>query len=140
MLIVGAGTADLGSISERVYSLVAHELNFRAPSTPDSPLADAMRSRPENTAGKEVRPHVGRSEGPKRGPVANAHSEGALMTVEDRANGMVRLFRALDGKTGRVLWQQSLGGRIDDATSVYSVGGKGYVLIAPGGSSVGGTG
>jgi alcohol dehydrogenase (cytochrome c) len=50
------------------------------------------------------------------------------------------LFQALDAKTGQVLWQRSLGGRIDDASSVYSIGGKEYVLIASGGSSVGGAG
>jgi len=50
------------------------------------------------------------------------------------------LFQALDAKTGNVLWQHALGGRIDDAASVYSVGGKEYVLIASGGSSLGGPG
>jgi alcohol dehydrogenase (cytochrome c) len=49
-------------------------------------------------------------------------------------------FQALDAKTGNVLWQQSLGGRIDDAASVYSIGGKEYVLIASGGTSIGGPG
>jgi alcohol dehydrogenase (cytochrome c) len=47
-------------------------------------------------------------------------------------------FQALDAKTGAVLWQHSLGGRIDDAASVYSVNGKEYVLIASGGTSLGG--
>jgi hypothetical protein len=32
-----------------------------------------------------------------------------------------------------------VGGRIDDAASVYSVGGKEYVLIASGGTSFGST-
>ncbi len=49
-------------------------------------------------------------------------------------------FQALDAKTGKVLWQQSLGGRIDDAASVYSINGKEYVLIASGGTSLGGPG
>ena len=49
-------------------------------------------------------------------------------------------FEALDAKTGAVLWQHALGGRIDDAASVYSVGGKEYILIASGGTSIGGTG
>jgi len=49
-------------------------------------------------------------------------------------------FQALDAKTGAVLWQHSLGGRIDDAASVYSINGKEYVLIASGGSSLGGPG
>ena len=44
------------------------------------------------------------------------------------------IFQALDAKTGDVLWQDSLGGRIDDAASVYSINGKEYVLIASGGS------
>ena len=42
--------------------------------------------------------------------------------------------------TGQVLWQQALGGRIDDAASVYSIDGKQYVLIASGGSSIIGAG
>jgi PQQ-dependent dehydrogenase (methanol/ethanol family) len=50
------------------------------------------------------------------------------------------LFQALDAKTGSVLWQQALGGRIDDAASIYSIGGKQYVLIASGGTSIGGPG
>jgi alcohol dehydrogenase (cytochrome c) len=49
-------------------------------------------------------------------------------------------FQALDAKTGQVLWQHALGGRIDDAASVYSVGGKEYVLISSGGTSIGGPG
>jgi alcohol dehydrogenase (cytochrome c) len=49
-------------------------------------------------------------------------------------------FQALDAKTGAVLWKHSLGGRIDDAASVYSINGKEYVLIASGGTSVGGAG
>ena len=49
-------------------------------------------------------------------------------------------FQALDAKTGKVLWQNAVGARIDDAASVYSVGGKEYVLIASGGSSLGGPG
>jgi len=39
-----------------------------------------------------------------------------------------------------VLWQHALGGRIDDAASLYSVNGKEYVLIASGGTSLGGGG
>ncbi len=49
-------------------------------------------------------------------------------------------FQALDAKTGKVLWQQALHGRIDDAASVYAIGGKEYVLIASGGTSIGGPG
>ena len=50
------------------------------------------------------------------------------------------LFQALDAKTGTVLWQHALGGRIDDAASIYSVNGKEYVLVASGGTSIGGPG
>jgi glucose dehydrogenase len=49
-------------------------------------------------------------------------------------------FQALDAKTGRVLFQHALGGRIDDAASTYSIDGKQYVLIASGGTSLGGPG
>jgi alcohol dehydrogenase (cytochrome c) len=50
------------------------------------------------------------------------------------------IFQALDAKSGDVLFQHALGGRIDDAASVYSVDGKEYVLIASGGSSLLGAG
>jgi PQQ-dependent dehydrogenase (methanol/ethanol family) len=50
------------------------------------------------------------------------------------------IFQALDARSGQVLWQHALGGRIDDAASVYSVNGKEYVLIASGGSSLLGDG
>jgi len=50
------------------------------------------------------------------------------------------IFQALDAKTADVLWQDSLGGRIDDAASVYSIDGKEYVLIASGGSTLIGAG
>jgi len=50
------------------------------------------------------------------------------------------LFEALDAKTGTVLWQHALGGRIDDAASIYSVNGKEYVVVASGGTSIGGAG
>jgi alcohol dehydrogenase (cytochrome c) len=49
-------------------------------------------------------------------------------------------FQALDATTGKVLWQQALRGRIDDAASVYSIAGKEYVVIASGGTSIGGPG
>jgi alcohol dehydrogenase (cytochrome c) len=60
---------------------------------------------------------------------------GGLIFVGVSGKGV---FQALDAKTGAVLWQHSLGGRIDDAASVYSIGGKEYVLIASGGTSIGG--
>jgi glucose dehydrogenase len=62
---------------------------------------------------------------------------GGLVFVGVSGKGV---FQALDAKTGQVLWQHALGGRIDDAASVYSIGGKEYVLIASGGSSLGGPG
>jgi glucose dehydrogenase len=62
---------------------------------------------------------------------------GGLVFVGVSGKGV---FEAIDAKTGQVLWQHSLGGRIDDAASVYSVNGKEYVLIASGGTSLGGPG
>jgi PQQ-dependent dehydrogenase (methanol/ethanol family) len=77
----------------------------------------------------------------KKEPVAMvggaSATAGGLVFVGVSGKG---LFEALDAKTGQVLWQQGLGGRIDDAASVYSVGGKEYVLIASGGTSLGGPG
>ena len=62
---------------------------------------------------------------------------GGLVFVGISGTGV---FQALDAKTGEVLWHQALGGRIDDAASVYSVDGKQYVLIASGGSTLIGAG
>jgi alcohol dehydrogenase (cytochrome c) len=62
---------------------------------------------------------------------------GGLVFVGVSGKGV---FEAVDAKTGQVLWQHSLGGRIDDAASVYSVRGREYVLIASGGTSLGGPG
>lgn len=64
-------------------------------------------------------------------------SAGGLVFVGVSGKG---LFQALDAKTGKVLWQHALHGRIDDAASIYSVNGKEYVLIASGGTSIGGPG
>ncbi len=77
----------------------------------------------------------------KKEPVAMiggaSTTAGGLVFVGVSGKG---LFQALDAKTGAVLWQQGLGGRIDDAASVYSLDGKEYVLIASGGTSIGGPG
>ena len=62
---------------------------------------------------------------------------GGLVFVGVSGKGV---FQALDAKTGDVLWQNALHGRIDDAASVYSINGKQYVLIASGGTSIGGPG
>jgi glucose dehydrogenase len=50
------------------------------------------------------------------------------------------VFQALNASTGKVLWQHTVGGRIDAAASVYSINGKESVLIASGGTSIGGAG
>jgi alcohol dehydrogenase (cytochrome c) len=77
----------------------------------------------------------------KKEPVAmvggSTTTAGGLVFVGVSGKGM---FQALDAKSGKVLWQSALGGRIDDAASVYSVNGKQYVLIASGGTSLGGPG
>jgi PQQ-dependent dehydrogenase (methanol/ethanol family) len=77
----------------------------------------------------------------KKEPVAmvggSTTTAGGLVFVGVSGKG---LFQALDAKTGKVLWQHALGGRIDDAASVYSINGKEYVLIASGGTSLGGPG
>jgi len=62
---------------------------------------------------------------------------GGLVFVGVSGKGV---FQALDATTGKVLWQHTIGGRIDDAASVYSIKGKEYVLIASGGTSIGGAG
>jgi alcohol dehydrogenase (cytochrome c) len=75
----------------------------------------------------------------KKEPVAmvggSTTTAGGLVFVGQSGKGN---FQALDAKSGKVLWQHAVGGRIDDASSVYSVNGKEYVLIASGGSFAGG--
>jgi PQQ-dependent dehydrogenase (methanol/ethanol family) len=77
----------------------------------------------------------------KKEPVAMvggaSTTAGGLVFVGVSGKGV---FQALEAKTGNVLWQHALGGRIDDAASVYSVDGKEYVLISSGGTSIGGPG
>jgi PQQ-dependent dehydrogenase (methanol/ethanol family) len=77
----------------------------------------------------------------KKEPVAMvggaSTTAGGLVFVGVSGKG---IFQALDAKTADVLWQDSLGGRIDDAASVYSIDGKEYVLIASGGSTLIGAG
>src|SRR5262245_22170665 len=60
---------------------------------------------------------------------------GGLVFVGQSGKGN---FQALDAKSGKVLWEHKVGGRIDDAASVYSVNGKEYVLVPSGGSFAGG--
>jgi PQQ-dependent dehydrogenase (methanol/ethanol family) len=75
----------------------------------------------------------------KKEPVAmvggSTTTAGGLVFVGLSGKG---LFQALDARTGKVLWQHAVGGRIDDAASVYSINGKQYVVVSSGGSFAGG--
>jgi len=41
-------------------------------------------------------------------------------------------FRAVDAKTGEILWKKQLGSGIHAGPSTYEVGGKQYVVVAVG--------
>ena len=43
-----------------------------------------------------------------------------------------RRFRAFDAETGKILWEQILGGIIQMSTITYSVNGKQYVAVLTG--------
>jgi glucose dehydrogenase len=47
------------------------------------------------------------------------------------------VFRALDAKTGKVLWQTQLAGMVSGIPISYSAGGKQFVAVATGPSSNG---
>jgi len=66
-------------------------------------------------------------------PGGSTATAGGLIFVGIGGTGK---FQALDAKTGKVLWQHKFNQRIDDAASVYSVGGKEYILIGLGGTSI----
>ena len=44
-------------------------------------------------------------------------------------------FRAIDAKTGKVLWSKNLGSGIGAGPVTYSVGGKQYVVVGAGGNT-----
>ena len=41
-------------------------------------------------------------------------------------------FRAFDAHTGKILWEQALGGMIQNSTITYAVNGKQYVAVLTG--------
>jgi alcohol dehydrogenase (cytochrome c) len=41
-------------------------------------------------------------------------------------------FRAFDAETGKVLWETTLGGTIQNSTITYAVNGKQYVAVLTG--------
>lgn len=41
-------------------------------------------------------------------------------------------FRAFDAENGRILWETTLGGPVDNSTITYAVGGKQYVMVMSG--------
>jgi glucose dehydrogenase len=62
---------------------------------------------------------------------------GALVTAGDlmlfgEGNG---LFKALDAKTGKMLWQYQLGAGVNAPPVAYTVGGKQYIAVAAGGNT-----
>lgn len=83
---------------------------------------------------------TGRRSGKRRSPPERwggaTATAGGLLFAGQSGTGQ---FQAFNAKTGKLLWQNNAGGRIDDAASVYSVNGTEYVLIPVGGSSLAGS-
>jgi alcohol dehydrogenase (cytochrome c) len=47
-------------------------------------------------------------------------------------------FRAFDAASGKVLWEQTLGGPVQNSTITYAVNGKQYVAVFAGSGSLSG--
>jgi glucose dehydrogenase len=64
-----------------------------------------------------------------------APSNGAVLTTAGDVvfwGDVDQKFRALDAATGKVLWEQTLGGPIQNSTVTYAVNGKQYVAVMTG--------
>jgi PQQ-dependent dehydrogenase (methanol/ethanol family) len=70
----------------------------------------------------------------RAGTLSVAATGGGLVFGGDSAG----FFRALDDKTGKVLWEVNLGSTVSGFPVTYSAGGKQYVAVATGSSLVSG--
>ena len=64
-----------------------------------------------------------------------APSNGAVLTTAGDVvfwGDVDQKFRALDAATGKVLWEQALGGPIQNSTVTYAINGKQYVAVMTG--------
>ncbi|HEU4689594.1 MAG TPA: PQQ-binding-like beta-propeller repeat protein [Vicinamibacterales bacterium] len=84
-----------------------------------------------NMATGEMKPiHAGR-----------APSNGAVLTTAGNVvfwGDLDQKFRAFDVESGKVLWEQTLGGPVQNSTITYSVNGKQYIAVLTGSGALSG--
>jgi alcohol dehydrogenase (cytochrome c) len=70
-----------------------------------------------------------------------APSNGAVLTTAGNLvfwGDLDQKFRAFDAESGRVLWEQTLGGPVQNSTITYSVNGKQYIAVLTGSGALSG--
>jgi alcohol dehydrogenase (cytochrome c) len=84
-----------------------------------------------NMSSGEMKPiHTGR-----------APSNGAVLTTAGNVvfwGDLDQKFRAFDAESGKLLWEQTLGGSVQNSTITYAVGGKQYVAVFTGSGALSG--
>jgi alcohol dehydrogenase (cytochrome c) len=70
-----------------------------------------------------------------------APSNGAVLTTAGNVvfwGDLDQKFRAFDAQSGKMLWEQTLGGPVQNSTITYSVGGKQYIAVLTGSGALSG--
>ena len=90
-------------------------------------------SDPEHVGRPDEDQHVdGRDEADPRG---RAPSNGAVLTTAGDVvfwGDLDQKFRAFDAESGKMLWEQTLGGPVQNSTITYAVNGKQYIAVLTG--------
>ena len=70
-----------------------------------------------------------------------APSNGAVLTTAGNVvfwGDLDQKFRAFDAESGKMLWEQTLGGPMQNSTITYSVNGKQYIAVLTGSGALSG--
>jgi len=70
-----------------------------------------------------------------------APSNGAVLTTAGNVvfwGDLDQKLRAFDAQTGKMLWEQTLDGPVQNSTITYSVGGKQYIAVLTGSGALSG--
>ena len=70
-----------------------------------------------------------------------APSNGAVLTTSGNLvfwGDLDQKFRAFDAASGKMLWEQTLGGPVQNSTITYSVNGKQYIAVLTGSGALSG--
>jgi glucose dehydrogenase len=70
-----------------------------------------------------------------------APSNGAVLTTAGNVvfwGDLDQKFRAFDAESGTVLWEQTLGGPVQNSTITYAVNGKQYIAVLTGSGALSG--